>query len=630
MDRWTIDDAKEYYLVDAWGSPYVGINESGHVEIRTKGDADSSVDLKELVESLLDRGISLPVMVRFNDILKSRLDEIHEAFTLSKQKYDYEGDYRLAMPIKVNQNRHVIEQILSHGRKYHVGLEAGSKPELYVAISMVQDPESVIVCNGFKDDDYLETALLARKLGKNIILVMDRFDGLVRMLDVAKRLGVVPSIGVRVRLASKGSGKWSESTGDKSKFGLSAAELVHTVQMLRNNGLLDKLELLHFHLGSQLTNIASVKNALRESCRIFVDISAMGANLHYFDVGGGLAVDYDGSRTNFHSSMNYSLQEYANDIIATIGDACHDAEIQAPTIISESGRAATAHHAVLIFDVLGADSRVTDSVPRKPNDQDHQIHHLLWEAYQTISRKKYQEAYNDLLEYRQQALSLYVHGSLDLVGRAYAEEIAWACAQKIRRVTRQLDYVPMELDRLEKDVSDTYFGNFSVFQSVPDHWAIKQLFPIMPIHRLKTRPTRPATLADLTCDSDGKIDNFIALHDVSDTILLHEPGQDPYFLAVFLVGAYQEVLGDLHNLFGDTNTVHVSMGERGPIFENVLWGDSVAEVLDYLQYDKVELEDRLRIVAENAISKGFIEAKEVKELLIRFENGLEAYTYLEA
>ncbi len=629
MESWTIEHAREYYLVDAWGSPYVGINESGHVEIRSDGEPDKAVDLRDLVRSLLDRGISLPVLVRFNDILKSRIEAIHDAFGISKDRYDYRGDYKLVMPIKVNQQRHVIEQVLAHGRKFHVGLEAGSKPELYVAISMAQDPESVIVCNGFKDDDYLETALLASKLGKNVIIVVDRFEGLLHLMDVAKRLEVDPRIGVRVRLGTRGSGKWSESSGDKSKFGLNAGELVSAMEMLREREMLRSLELLHFHLGSQLTNIASVKNALRESCRIFVDLAKMGANLCYFDVGGGLAVDYDGSRTNFHSSMNYSLQEYANDIVATIGDACRDNSIEMPTIISESGRAVTAHHAVLIFDILGVDSRVSTSAPRRPDEHDHQIHHLLWEAYQSINRKKYQEAYNDLLEYRQQALSLYVHGDLDLEGRAYAEQLSWACTQKIRQVIQKLDYVPVELDRLEKDVSDTYFGNFSVFQSLPDHWAVKQLFPIMPVHRLHKRPTRPATLADLTCDSDGKIDNFISLHDVNDTILLHEPDDEPYYLAVFLVGAYQEILGDLHNLFGDTNTVHVSIGDDGPRFDTVLWGDSVSEVLGYLQYDKLELADRLRQVAEDAISKGLIESREVKDLLIRFENGLEAYTYLE-
>jgi arginine decarboxylase len=628
MEAWTIRDALEQYLVKAWGVPYVDINEQGCVQITPLGENGGRIDLKELIDNLVGRGLSLPILLRFNDILRSRIEDLCMSFQRAIDEYEYKGDYRLVMPIKVNQQRYVIDQVLEHGRAFHVGLEAGSKPELYVALALVDDPDALIICNGYKDTEYLETAMLAQKLGRQVILVVDRFAELVNAIGLSKRLGLRPRLGVRAKLSAKGSGKWIESAGERSKFGLTAGELVQAVEMLKEHDLLDCLELMHFHLGSQINNIGAIKFAMRETSQLFVDLCGMGAKLRYLDVGGGLAVDYDGSRTNFLSSMNYSNQEYANDVIAGIGDACAEAGIEVPTIISESGRAICAHHAILVFDVLGVNSRGTGAKPQPPTEDDHNVMHLLWEAYNGLNRKSYQETFNDLLELRQEALSLYVHGVLDLRARAWCEEIAWQCAQKIWRILQQFTYVPDDFEGLEKDISDTYFCNFSVFQSAPDHWAVKQLFPVMPIHRLRERPTRPATIVDLTCDSDGKIDKFIDLHDVRDTLLLHPLGDEPYYLGLFMLGAYQEILGDLHNLFGDTNAVHVNLDDDGYSLSSVVTGDTVAEVLGYLQYDKRELSNRLRAAAEQALRRGEITVEDVRSLMKMFEAGLSGYTYL--
>jgi arginine decarboxylase len=629
LEAWTIRDAMELYGVNTWGSPYVHINELGHVEIAPLGAKGGRIDMKELVDSLVRRGLSLPILLRFSDILRHRIDEIYAAFQGAMKEYEYKGDYRLVLPIKVNQERDVVEEVLEYGRQYHVGLEAGSKPELFVTLAMVDDPEALIVCNGYKDTEYLETALLAQKLGRQVLVVVDRLAELGNIISISRRLNLRPRLGVRARLSAKGSGKWIESAGERSKFGLTADELMRAVEILREHNLLDRLELLHFHLGSQITNIATVKNALRETGRLYVDLRAMGARLQYLDIGGGLAVDYDGSRTNFHSSMNYTLQEYAADVVSMLGDACDEAGVSHPILISESGRAVTSHHAILVFDVLGVNSRGTGEAPRPPAEGDHQVLHLLWEVYQSINRKAYQEAYNDLLEYRQEALSLYLHGELDLRGRAYAEELGWACAQKILKVIKDFDYVPDDFEGLQKAVSDTYYCNFSVFQSVPDHWAVKQLFPVMPLHRHRERPTRPATLADLTCDSDGKIDQFVDLHDVRDTLLLHNLNGDPYVLGIFMVGAYQEVLGDLHNLFGDTHTVHVKLEDDGYNLPTVVMGESVADVLGYMRYDKRVLSNRIRTAAELSLRRGEITPEDVRNLMNHFETGLIGYTYLE-
>ncbi|MBW2699509.1 MAG: biosynthetic arginine decarboxylase [Deltaproteobacteria bacterium] len=631
MEAWSINDSLDLYNVCAWGAPYMDINEAGHLVVKPRGDAGPSVDMKDLVDSLMRRGLSPPILLRFSDILQHRIETLCKAFENAIDENEYLGEYRFIMPIKVNQQRWVIEELLEHGRPFHVGLEAGSKPELFVALAMVDDPDALIICNGYKDREYLETALMAQKLGRQVLVVVDRFAELPALLDIAAELSIRPRIGVRTKLNSKGSGKWIESAGDRSKFGLNPTELIQAVSMLRERDYLDCLELLHFHLGSQINNIAAVKNALREASRLFVDLRRMGADLKFMDVGGGLAVDYDGSRTNFHSSMNYSVQEYANDVVWAVEDACRQAEEPVPTLLSESGRAVAAHHAMLIFDVLGVNKRGSGEIPKKPAPDDHNVLHLLWEVYNAINRKGYQEAFNDLLEYRAEVQSLYLHGVINLEKRAYAEELGWACAQKLLRVIRGLDYVPDDFEDLEKVVSDTYYCNFSVFQSAPDHWAVKQLFPVMPIHRLGEKPTRAATIADLTCDSDGKIDRFIDMHDVRDTLPLHPLGDDPYLLGVFMVGAYQEILGDLHNLFGDTNTVNIRLDEDGETCDlnNVTMGESVSEVLSYMRYTGRKLSNKLRTAAEMALKRGEISPEDVRVLMQHFDRGLMGYTYLE-
>ena len=628
MDAWTIQDAQDQYLVSAWGEPYVDINESGHMVMLPRGPEGGSIDLKLLVDSLIRQGQSLPVLLRFLDVIGDRIEKIHQAFAQAKRTYHYAGGYQLVAPIKVNQQRCVLEEVMRAGGPRHVGLEAGSKAELIIALAMVDDPEALIICNGYKDKAYLEMAMLAHKIGRSVVIVLDRFEGLEPLITSAERLGVQPRIGLRARMNSKGSGRWIESAGERSKFGLSAAELLACVQRFSEANLLSKVELFHFHLGSQLTNIASIKNGLRESCRLYVDLCKLGAPLRYLDVGGGLAVDYDGSRTNFHSSANYSLQEYANDVVATVGDACQQAELEHPTLISESGRAVMAHHAVLIFDVLGVNSRGTGQEPRAPGPDDHAVHHLLYEAWTTTSKKTYQETFNDLIEYQQESLSLFLHGVLDLAGRAYAEELGWSVARKIQRMLQSADLrVPEEMEGLEKAISDTCFCNFSVFQSAPDLWAVQQLLPVMPIHRLEQRPSRPSTLADLTCDSDGKIDRFIDLHDVRDTLLLHAPNGEPYYLGLFMVGAYQEILGDLHNLFGEPTSVHIRLDENGYSIEDVRTADTVAEAVGFLGWDRQTLVDRLRRASELALRRNEIGDEDVRVLMSGIDRGLSGPTY---
>jgi arginine decarboxylase len=537
------------------------------------------------------------------------------------------------MPIKVNQTRHVVEELITYGRPYGLGLEAGSKPELLVALALLDQPDGLIVCNGYKDVEYIETALLAQRLGRRPLIIVDRFEELGMIIEASNRLGLKPHIGVRSKLSSKGSGRWAESGGDRSKFGLTAAELVQAVEILDQAKMLDRLMCLHFHVGSQITAIRAVKDALREAVRIYADLFRMGAPMGYLDVGGGLAVDYDGSKTNFHASKNYSLEEYAADIVDGVGSTLTELKIPHPTIISESGRALVAHHAVIVFNVLGHEEvshpgRPTEAVPK---EQEHPVIRDLREVYNSVTRKNYQESYHDALQLKEDALSLYRHGILDLRARARVEELFWALARKIHRIVKELDYVPDDFEALDKQLSDTYFCNFSVFQSVPDSWAVDHLFPVMPVHRLKEQPTRRGILADLTCDSDGKMDRFIDLHDVKSALELHPFNADqPYFLGVFLVGAYQEILGDLHNLFGDVNAVHIaSHPTEGYRVRHVVEGDRVRDVLRYVSYDERQLMASLRESIERALHKGTMTFEESANLVRHFEAGLAGYTYLE-
>lgn len=633
---WTIRDALDLYGIHSWGAPYFTANEAGHITMvadskLSGGGEGVEIDLYELVNDLRRRGFNPPLLIRFSDILKTRVDELCGAFNLAIKEHEYQGQYRGVYPIKVNQQRHVVEEITTYGRPYHLGLEAGSKPELLVALALMDDPEALIVCNGYKDRAYIETALLCQKLGRRTLIVIDRYRELETVLQVSRELGIEPNIGVRARLTTKGAGKWVESTGDRSKFGLTTSEIVEVVEKLRSCDMLDCLQLLHFHIGSQITAIRAIKDALREGCRILTELHKLGANMRYFDAGGGLGVDYDGSNTNFHSSMNYTLREYAADVVAALADACRVSGMPHPHIVTESGRALTAHHSVLIFNVLDSNELLRNRPPQSIAKDDPEALKKLDEIYQGITRKNLQEAYNDALEVKEESIQAFNLGVLSLQQRARSEEIFWAICEKILKITKELEYVPEELEGLEKALSDTYYCNFSLFQSAPDHWAVKQLFPCVPIQRLNDRPTRRAIIADLTCDSDGKIDEFIDLRDVKHALEVHnlEVGR-AYYVGLFLVGAYQEVLGDLHNLFADTDAVHVKALEGGYVVTHAVKGDTVAAVLEYMEYDKNDLVSRVRRAVETALRTKQITMDESGRLMQRYEDGLNSYTYLSA
>ena len=629
LRAWTIRDSAELYQLSAWGGGWFGINDRGELMVQPHGPTGPRFSLPEVVEDLRNRDIELPILLRVSDILELRVRALASTFQKAITECGYRGRYRPVFPIKVNQQRDVVEELVEFGREHSLGLEAGSKPELLVVLAHMTNPDGLVICNGYKDTKYIETALLAQKVGIHCIIVVDRFEELELVLKVSKRLDMRPHIGVRAKLASRGAGKWQESGGEKSKFGLTAGEIVQVAERLRQLGMLDCLELLHFHIGSQITAIRAIKDALKESTRIYTELHDLGAGLKFLDVGGGLAVDYDGSQTNFHSSANYSLQEYANDVVFAIQQACDEKGIAHPDIVSESGRALSAHHAILVFDVLGV-SQMRVDVPEGVDKVEEGTIANMVQILRDLSQKNFQESYHDALQLKEEAISLFNLGYLDLKGRAMAENLFWVICDRINNIVRTLDYVPEELGGLERALADTYYCNFSVFQSAPDHWAVKQLFPTMPVHRLNERPTRRAILADLTCDSDGKVDRFIDLRDVKSVLEVHPVQQGkPYYIAMFLLGAYQEILGDLHNLFGDTNAVHLSMDQdHGYRVERVIEGDTVSEVLTYVQYEKQDLIRRIRSRLEIAVRAGRINVKESGLLMKRYEEGLSGYTYL--
>jgi arginine decarboxylase len=628
LRAWTVKDSLELYNVHGWGRDFFSINEAGHVEVSPAGAGSPKIDLKELVDDLRSRGLNLPFLIRFSDILKARVQQLCGSFQQAIAENDYKGTYRGVYPIKVNQQRHVVEELVEYGRPFNLGIEAGSKPELLVALALQDNPEALILCNGYKDKAYIETALLAQKLGRQVIIIIDRVGELDTVLAAASELGIRPVVGVRARLSTKGAGKWVDSTGDRSKFGLTTAEIVATVERLRTEAMLDCLQLLHFHIGSQISAIRAVKDALQEASRIYVELYALGANMRFIDCGGGLGVDYDGSQTNFHSSVNYTLQEYAADIVSQVAEACNADGVPHPDIVTESGRALVAHHSVLVFNVLGTNEILVGQIPESLAKDEHRVIQNLYETYKGVSRKNYLEAYHDALQLKEEAITAFKLGFLDLKARARVEELFWATCERILKVVRDLPYVPDDLESLEKQLSDTYYCNFSLFQSLPDHWAVRQLFPTMPVNRLNKAPTRRAVLADLTCDSDGKMDEFIDLKDVKHFLDLHAPNGEPYYIATFLVGAYQEILGDLHNLFGDTDAVHVRLDGDDYRVEHVVEGDSVTEVLSYVQYSKDDLVARVRRAVENAVREKRLSPAESGRLMRRYEEALEGYTYL--
>jgi len=628
-ERWTAQHASDLYDVASWGKGYFSVDGSGHLRVHPGKDPQRSIDLKQLVDTLVLRGISLPVLVRFAGILQHRLGELHSAFATAIAEHHYQGQYCCVYPIKVNQQRQVVEEVLEFGRPLGFGLEAGSKPELMAVMAMA-DNETPIICNGFKDDEYIEIAMLAQKLGRRIIPVVEKYTELHLILKHSARVGVRPVIGLRVKLASRGSGRWRSSGGYRSKFGLSVSEGMRALQELKDAGMADCLKLLHFHLGSQITNIRQIKGAVNEAVRIYVELARAGAGLSYLDVGGGLGIDYDGSQTDFESSVNYTLQEYANDIVYHIQSVCDEVGVAHPNIVTESGRAIAAYHSVLVFNVLGVSGMGESDAPLEVSADAEQPLIDLQETNRSLTSKNLLESYHDAQQALDQALNLFSLGYLSLEQRCQAENLYWSISRRIQSLAQNLDYFPEELEGLEAMLSDTYFCNFSLFQSMPDSWAIKQLFPLMPIHRLDEEPTRHAVLADITCDSDGKVDQFIDRRDVKRTLALHQFNGGEYYLGAFLVGAYQEILGDLHNLFGDTNTVHVRLSETGEtILDSVIKGDTVREVLNYVQFSLDALVSRLRRDVEVALREGRLGYEESGLLLKFYEEGLHGYTYLE-
>ncbi|MGH9379241.1 MAG: biosynthetic arginine decarboxylase [Thermoanaerobaculia bacterium] len=627
---WTLADAVETYQIDGWGNDYVSINERGHLVVQPGGPGTPGIDLKALVDELQERGIGLPILIRFSDLLKARLDELHTAFAQAIEEYGYGAGYRGVYPIKVNQDRYVVETLLAAGRRWNFGLEAGSKPELLAVMAMLDDPQAVIVCNGYKDEEYVETALLASRLGPKVFIVVEKFSELALITRVAERTGVAPTIGVRARLATRGAGHWQASAGDRSKFGLSGRRLVEAFHFLEAHGLLDRLQLLHFHLGSQVSSIRAIKEALNEAARIYVDLKAMGAPLGYLDVGGGLGVDYDGSQSDSVSSINYTLQEYANDVVAVVMEVCDLSGVAHPTLISESGRALVAHHAALVMGVLGVKEFRVGELPVKPPVGSAPSLRGLFECHQDLDEDNFLEIYHDARDHRDACLSLFTLGHLSLAQRGLAEELFSSICLRILQILRRVDEVPDELVGLAEELADAYFLNFSVFQSLPDSWAIEQLFPVLPIHRLDEPPTRQAVLTDITCDSDGCIDRFIDRREDKRLLEVHEFTGEPYYFAAFLVGAYQEILGDLHNLFGDTHAINVSLDSDGGYeIEELIKGDTVTEVLRYVQYDPEDLVRRVRRSVERAARQGTMSLKESSQLMKLYEEGLAGYTYLE-
>jgi arginine decarboxylase len=635
---WRIEDSLDLYHVNAWGKGYFSISDSGHVIVRPDTQGTNTIDLFEVVEGLKARDLTTPVVVRFSDILAHRLKHIHAAFAQAITENNYKNSYAAVFPIKVNQQRLVVEEVYRYGKEFGFGLEVGSKPELLAVMAMTENaPDRLIVCNGFKDDSYLEAVTLATKLGRTIIPVVENFDELGIILKHAETYRVRPRIGVRVKLNSEGSGRWSASAGEKSKFGLFITEILELFNILKERDMLDCLQLVHCHPGSQLQDIRRVKDAINELAHVYAELKLMGAGLQYIDVGGGLGVDYDGSGTNFSSSMNYTLNEYASDVVYRVASVCNARNIPHPMIVTESGRAVAAYHSVLIFDALGSSAldqfRVTGQVAEDYTGSEEvpQPVRDLFDAYRSVSERRLVECYHDALTAREQVLQMFNLGLLSLEFRALAERLYWATCTKIRDACRKLERIPEELEDLETTLSDTYFCNFSVFQSLPDSWAIDQLFPVMPIHRLDERPTRTGVLADITCDSDGKIDHFVSLRDVKRALELHElKDGEKYYLAAFLVGAYQETLGDLHNLFGDTHVVHIRLHDQGGWWiEEIVKGDTANKVLEYMEYDVAELPPALSRDCERAIRDGRMTIAESQALKRFYEKELDGYAYLE-
>ncbi len=630
MRKWRIEDSAELYNINGWGINFFSINEKGHVTVTPKKDG-IQVDLHELVEELQLRDVSAPMLLRFPDILDNRIEKMASCFKIAAEEYNYKAQNFIIYPIKVNQMRPVVEEIVGHGKKFNIGLEAGSKPELHAVIAINTDNDSLIICNGYKDESYIELALLAQKMGRRIYLVVEKLNELKLIIKIAHRLKIKPNIGIRIKLASSGSGKWEDSGGDASKCGLTSSEILEALDILEKKEMQDCLKLVHFHIGSQVTKIRRIKLAMREASQFYVQLYLKGFNVEFVDIGGGLGVDYDGTRSSSsESSVNYSIQEYVNDAIATMVDASDKNNIPHPNIITESGRSLTAHHSVLIFEVLETTTLPTMGEEEESKEDDHELVRELFSLWEQINQSRMLETWHDAQQIREEALDLFSLGMLDLKTRAQIERLFWSITKEIHQMTGELKHIPEELTYLPKLLSDKYFCNFSLFQSLPDSWAIDQIFPIIPIQRLDEKPERSATLQDITCDSDGKIDNFISTRNFSYYLPVHSlKVKEPYYIGVFLVGAYQEILGDLHNLFGDTNAVHISVDNKGYSIDQIIDGETVAEVLDYVQYNAKKLVRTVETWVTTSVKSGIITAEEGKEFLSNYRSGLYGYTYLE-
>ncbi|EFB93351.1 MAG: biosynthetic arginine decarboxylase [Prevotella bivia] len=630
MKKWTIEDSKELYNINGWGTSYFGINEKGDVCVSPCKD-NTEIDLRDVMDELALRDVAPPVLLRFPDILDNRIEKTASCFDKAKKEYDFKAENFIIYPIKVNQMQPVVEEIITHGRKFNLGLEAGSKPELHAVIAVQCQSDSLIICNGYKDQSYIELALLAQKMGKRIFIVVEKLNEIEVIARAAKKLNVKPNLGIRIKLASSGSGKWAESGGDASKFGLTSSELLQALELLDSKGLHDSLKLIHFHIGSQITKIRRIQVALNEAGQYYVNLRKMGYNVEFVDCGGGLGVDYDGTRSSSsESSVNYSIQEYVNDCVYTFVDAANKNDIPHPNIITESGRSLAAHHSVLVIDVLE-----TASLPEMPEEfeakeTDHQLVRDLYHIWDNIDKRNMLEDWHDAEQIRDEALELFSHGMVDLKTRAEIEAMYWSVCHEINSLAKTMKHVPDELRDMDKLLADKYFCNFSLFQSLPDSWAIDQLFPVVPIQRLNERPTRNATLQDITCDSDGKIANFVADGKSSHVLPIHAlKRNEPYYLGVFLVGAYQEILGDMHNLFGDTNAVHISVKNGDYHIDQIFDGETVEEVLEYVQYNPKKLVRQLEIWVTKSVKEGKISIEEGKEFLSNYRSGLYGYTYLE-
>lgn len=629
MRRWRIEDSAELYNITGWGLKYFSINDNGHVQV-TPREGCASVDLKELMDELQIRDITAPVLLRFPDILDNRIEKISRCFRQAAEEYKYDAQNFIIYPIKVNQMRQVVDEIVSHGKKFNIGLEAGSKPELHAVLATNIDEHNLIICNGYKDENYVELALLAQKMGRRIFLVVEKLNELHLIARLAKRIGVRPNIGIRIKLSSSGSGKWEESGGDHSKFGLNSSELLEAVDALAKYKMEDCLKLIHFHIGSQITKIRRIKNALREATQFYVQLTKMGFSIDFIDIGGGLGVDYDGTRSSAsENSMNYSIQEYANDAISAIVDACEKNGLKQPNVITESGRSLSAHHSILIIETLETTQLPVWNDNEEVSESDHELARELYQIWDRLGQQSLLESWHDALQIREEALDRFSLGMLDLHTRAQIEKLFWSVAREVNDIAKTMKHVPEEL-RISKMLPDKYFCNFSLFQSLPDSWAIDQMFPIMPISRLDEKPTRTATIQDVTCDSDGKINCFISSHGFSNALPIHPiKNGESYYLGVFLVGAYQEILGDMHNLFGDTNTVHVSVHKDGYEIEQIIDGETVAEVLDYVQYSPKKLVRNVETWVTRSMKSGKITPEEGREFLSNYRSGLYGYTYLE-